>query len=105
MQLEWECGTGSLRPCLHHREWASWASCGTCDASRQESLVKLCLLMESANRNTAQVLLLTLVKFALCLQMCPHSHEFLNISLRDFYREETPLVEAGLFWKDNISFV
>ena len=106
MQLRWECGTVSLRACPHHREWDPWASHGTRDASHQESLAKLYLLVTSAKRNAAQVLLLTYgVKSDLCLQICLYRHEFPNILLRDFYREEVPLVDTGLLLKKSKPFL
>lgn len=103
--LKWECGPISLRPCPHHRGWASWASCGTYSALHQDPLVQLYLLVTSANRNAAQGLQLTFgVKSALCLQSCPYRHEFPNILLREFHREEIPLGEVE-FLKKGKSFV
>lgn len=84
----------------------SWASCSTNNAFHQEPLVKLYLLMKNANRSTTQVWLLTFgIKSVLGLQICPYRHEFLNILLTDFYREEIPFVEVGLFLKEDKSFV
>lgn len=95
MQFKCKYCPMSLKPCPHHREWASQASCGTCDTFHQEGLVKWHLLVTSSSRNAAWVLGLTFgVRSVLCLQICPYRHEFPNILLRDFYTEEIPLVEA-----------
>lgn len=64
-----------------------------------------CICWWKVLTETAQALLLTFVESALHLQMCPYRHEFLKILLRDFYREEIPLVDIGYFWrKPNLLF-
>lgn len=71
----------------------------SCDAFHQESLVKLYLLMTSTNRNSAQVLPLTFVKSALCLQMSPYRHESLSVWLRDFLQSINAIGEDWLIFE------